>query len=145
MKKYTAYIGLVICLSWVLIHSTPATAMSSPPPEPSPEPVIPLLDSIPGNPSLSAELERAAFKLSWKTTDHAEYYPVYIQNGGQWQRVENIYETTVTYDYQQLEWNPNTCDSKSLPVNLHPYGCFGRLTVVVPIQILSDCRITSQC
>lgn len=124
MKKYTAYIGLVICLSWVLIHSTPAIAMSSPPPEPSPEPIIPQLNPIPGNPSLSAELERAAFKLSWKTTDHAEYYPVYIQNGGQWQHVENIYETTVTYDYQQLEWNPKHLRLKILACKSPPLWLF---------------------
>jgi len=126
MKKYTAHIGVVVCLLWGLVHANLALAMSSPPPEPSPDTTISQISPVPGTPDLSADLIKTQLKLSWNATDHAEYYPLYIQNGRQWRHLENIYETTVAYDYQQMEWNPNYLQLKILACKTPPLWLFWR-------------------
>ena len=99
MDKFKSPLPILmgICFLYVAMQITAAQAYSPPPPEPSP----PKIDHIPGTPSLSLDLSETEIRLTWNATEHAEYYPVYAYTDGQWQHVEDIRDTVVTYDYEE--------------------------------------------
>ena len=73
-------VGLLFVGLWCL-GANNTLAGSPPPPAPSPKPIIPLIDPIPGTPSLSIELSQTGINLNWNVTQDAEYYPVYVYAG----------------------------------------------------------------
>ena len=112
---------IIINLICAFIGISTAQAMSSPPPEPSPEPPIPQVDPIPGTPNLSIDFSQQRIQLSWTATEHAEYYPVYAYNGGQWQHIEDIDGTQTTYDYKQRGWDISNLQLKILACKPKPF------------------------
>jgi hypothetical protein len=115
---------LLACLLYGALGAGSVLAWSPPPPEPSPEPIIPQVDPIPGTPSLSIDLSQTQIKLSWNATQDAEYYPVYAYTGGQWQHIEDSRSTQASYNHQQRGWNLSELQVKVLACKPKPWWVY---------------------
>lgn len=96
-------------------------AMSPPPPEPSPDPIIPQIDPKPETPKLSIGLSGTDIRLNWRNAQNADYYPVYAYAEGDWYHVEDIYGTAVTYDHKQYGWDMRELQFKILACKAKPW------------------------
>lgn len=116
--------ALNACLLYLLLAVLSAggvLAMSTPPPEPSPDPIIPQIDPKPETPKLSIGLSGTDIRLSWRKAQDADYYPVYAYAEGDWYHVEDIYNTAVTYDHNQQGWDMRELQFKILACKPKPW------------------------
>ncbi|MGB1159384.1 MAG: DUF1566 domain-containing protein [Porticoccaceae bacterium] len=111
------------CYLYGAMATNDVLAMSPPPPEPSPEPLIPQIDPKPGTPRLSidVDLSKTEVQLNWYTTRDAEYYSVYAYLGGQWRYLEDIRETVATYDFGRRGWDISELRLKILACKAKPW------------------------
>jgi len=115
--KLLSPVGL---LFYSVLYAATTLAGSPPPPAPSP----PKIDHIPSTPGLTSSLSRTSMQLSWNAAEHAEYYPVYIHAGGDWNHIDDIRQTGVEYDYQQRAWDPNLLQARILACKAKPWWLF---------------------
>ena len=112
---------LLFCLVYGALAASSALAWSPPPPEPSPEPIIPQADPKPGKPNLLLSV-RDALNLSWSATSDAEYYIVYANSSNAWQEVARTNNSGFTFqlDYQNRDWDLTTLALRILACKSKP-------------------------
>ena len=105
---------LIIVSLLIVLGTSTALAMSPPPAEPSPDPIIPQIDPKPETPELFLDLSQTEIKLRWYDTKHADHYYTFAYADGNWREIEKVTGTTATYDYEQRGWDMDELQFKIL-------------------------------